>query len=103
MPLCNGPRRAAWIIFCWGSIRGILSLQPRASIHTFFIEAGCILPNGLRELTCMLNLTAVQPTWKSPLSDTPRLSAEVLPRELLTRADQREMYQLLETYFENTS
>ena len=51
----------------------------------------------------MLNLTSVQPTWKSPLSDAPRLSAEVLPRELLTRADQREMYQLLETYFENTS
>jgi hypothetical protein len=51
----------------------------------------------------MPNLTAVQPTWKSPLSEAPRLSAEVAARALLTHSDRREMYQLLETYFESTS
>jgi hypothetical protein len=51
----------------------------------------------------MLNLTTVHPTWKSPPSDASRLSAEVVPRELLTRSDLRQMYELLEAYFENTS
>ena len=51
----------------------------------------------------MLNSTAVQPTWKSPPSEAPRLSAEVLPRGSLTRSDRGEMYELLEAYFEGTS
>lgn len=40
---------------------------------------------------------------KSPLSEAPRLSADVRPRETLTPADRREMYQLLDRHFENTS
>jgi hypothetical protein len=51
----------------------------------------------------MLDLTAVQPTWKSRPSEAPRLSVEAAPRELLTGADQLQMYQLLAAYFENTS
>jgi hypothetical protein len=51
----------------------------------------------------MLDLTAVHPTWKSPLSETPRLLPEVLPRAMLTQSDRRQMYELLETYFESTS
>lgn len=51
----------------------------------------------------MLDLTTVHPTWKSPRSEALRLSSEVLPRALLTRSDHWEMYQLLETYFDNTS
>src|SRR6185436_7481840 len=51
----------------------------------------------------MPNLITVHPTWKSPRSESPRLSADVVPRELLTPSDREEMYQLLETYFQNTS
>ena len=51
----------------------------------------------------MLDLTTVHPTWKSRPSDKPRLSADVVPRKLLTRSDLGQMYELLETYFENTS
>jgi hypothetical protein len=51
----------------------------------------------------MLDLTTVHPTWKSPLSETSRLSAEVVPRRLLARADLSQMYGLLEAHFENTS
>ena len=51
----------------------------------------------------MPNLIAALPTWKSPRSESPRLSAEVMPRERVTPSDREEMYQLLETYFQNTS
>ena len=77
--------------------------QPPASAPTFPIEAGCFLPNGRREVTCMPDLIAALPTWKSPRSESPRLSAEVMPRERVTPSDREEMYQLLETYFQNTS
>jgi hypothetical protein len=51
----------------------------------------------------MLDLTTAHPTWKSRPSERSRLSAEVVSRTLLTRSDLAQMYELLETYFENTS
>ena len=56
----------------------------------------------------MPNLIAALPTWKSPRSESrrsesPRLSADVIPRERVTPSDREDMYQLLETYFQNTS
>jgi len=48
-------------------------------------------------------LTTDHPTSKSRLCETSRLSAEIVPRHALTRSDLRQMYGLLETYFENTS
>jgi len=51
----------------------------------------------------MPNSIAALPTWKSPRSESPRLSADVTPRERLTPSDCEEMYQLLEAYFQNTS
>jgi hypothetical protein len=42
-------------------------------------------------------------TSKSPRSESPRLAADVIPRERLTPSDREDMYQLLETYFQNTS
>jgi hypothetical protein len=51
----------------------------------------------------MPDLIAAQPTWKSPRSESPRLSAEVVPRQRVTPSDRDEMYQLLEAYFQNTS
>lgn len=51
----------------------------------------------------MPDLTAALPTWKSPRSESPRLSAAAVPREQLSSTDCEEMYQLLETYFQNTS
>jgi hypothetical protein len=51
----------------------------------------------------MPNSIAALPTWKSPRSESPRLSADVIPREQVTPSDRENMYQLLETYFQNTS
>ena len=51
----------------------------------------------------MPDLIAALPTWKSPRSESPRLSAEVVARERVTPSDREDMYQLLETYFQNTS
>ena len=51
----------------------------------------------------MLDLTTVLPTSKSPLSEEARLTAEVVRSPLVARSDLRQMYGLLETYFENTS
>jgi hypothetical protein len=51
----------------------------------------------------MPDLIAALPTWKSPRSEAPRLSAAVIPRERVTLSDREEMYQLLEAYFQNTS
>jgi hypothetical protein len=51
----------------------------------------------------MIDLTAAPPTWKSPPFERSRLSAEVVRRESLTCSDLSQMYELLETYFENTS
>ena len=51
----------------------------------------------------MPNSIAALPTWKSPRSESPRLSAEVVPRERVTPTDLEGMYQLLATYFQNTS
>jgi len=51
----------------------------------------------------MPDLIAALTQWKSPRSESPRLSAEVVPRERVTASDREEMYQLLETYFQNTS
>ena len=51
----------------------------------------------------MPNLITAQPAWKSPRSESPRLSADVIPRERVTPSDREEMYQLLEAYFQNTS
>ena len=51
----------------------------------------------------MPNLITAHPTWKSPRSESPRLSADVVPRERVTPSDREEMYQLLEAYFQNTS
>ena len=51
----------------------------------------------------MPNLIAALPTWKSRRSESPRLSADVIPRELVTPSDREDMYQLLEAYFQNTS
>jgi hypothetical protein len=55
------------------------------------------------EVTCMIDLTAAPPTWKSQPFERSRLTAEVVRRESLTSSDQSQMYELLETYFENTS
>ena len=51
----------------------------------------------------MPNSIGALPTWKSPRSESPRLSADVIPRERVTPSDREDMYQLLETYFQNTS
>jgi hypothetical protein len=51
----------------------------------------------------MPNLIGARPTWKSPPSEPPRLSADVIPRERVTPSDREDMYRLLETYFQNTS
>jgi len=51
----------------------------------------------------MPNLIAALPTWKSPRSESPRLSSDVLSPERVTPSDREDMYQLLETYFQNTS
>jgi hypothetical protein len=51
----------------------------------------------------MLDLTIAHPTWKSPPSDTSRISAQVVRRSLIAPADLHQMYELLETYFENTT
>ena len=51
----------------------------------------------------MPNSIAVLPTWKSPRSESPRLSADVISPERVTPSDREDMYQLLETYFQNTS
>ena len=51
----------------------------------------------------MPDLTPAPPTWRSPRSEPPRLTATAVAREALTAADREEMYQLLETYFQNTS
>ena len=51
----------------------------------------------------MPDLITALPTWKSPRSESPRLAAEVVPRERVAASDRAEMYQLLETYFQNTS
>ena len=51
----------------------------------------------------MPNSIAALPTWKSPRSESPRLSADVVPRERVTPSDREDMYHLLETYFQNTS
>lgn len=51
----------------------------------------------------MPNLIGALPTWKSPRSEPPRLSANVMPRERVSPSDREAMYQLLETYFQNTS
>lgn len=51
----------------------------------------------------MPNLTTAHPTWKSPRSDSPRLSADVVARDQVTPSDREEMYHLLEAYFQNTS
>ena len=51
----------------------------------------------------MPNSIAALPTWKSPRSESPRLSADVLPRERVTPSDRDDMYRLLAAYFQNTS
>lgn len=51
----------------------------------------------------MPNSIAALPTWKSPRSESPRLSADVIPRERVTPSEREEMYQLLEAYYQNTS
>lgn len=51
----------------------------------------------------MPNLITAHPTWKSPRSESPRLSADVVPRDQVTASDREEMYHLLEAYFQNTS
>ena len=53
----------------------------------------------------MPNLIAAHPAWKSPRSEVApsRLSSSVVAREQLTPADREEMYQLLESYFQNTT
>ena len=51
----------------------------------------------------MPNLIAALPTSKSPRCESPRLSADVIPRERVTPSDREDMYQLLEAYFQNTS
>jgi hypothetical protein len=51
----------------------------------------------------MPDLIAALPTWKSPRSESPRLSADVMPRERVTPSDRAAMYHLLEAYFQNTS
>jgi hypothetical protein len=51
----------------------------------------------------MPNSIAALPTWKSPRSESPRLSAEVIPRDRVTASDREDMYHLLEAYFQNTS
>ena len=51
----------------------------------------------------MPNLIAALPTSRSPRFESPRLSADVIPRERITRSDREEMYQLLEAYYQNTS
>ena len=51
----------------------------------------------------MPDLIAVHPAWKSPRSESSRLSSGVVAVAQLTPADRDEMYQLLETYFENTT
>src|SRR5262245_10702796 len=55
------------------------------------------------EVSCMPDLITALPTWKSPRSESPRLAAEIVPRERVAASDRAEMYQLLETYFQNTS
>ena len=51
----------------------------------------------------MPNLIAALPTSKSPRSESPRLSADVIPRERVTPSDRDDMYRLLAAYFQNTS
>ena len=51
----------------------------------------------------MPNSIGALPTSKSPRSESPRLSADVIPRERVTPSDREDMYQLLEIYFQNTS
>lgn len=52
----------------------------------------------------MSSLITVPPTWKSPRSEARRrLSAEIARRESLLESDRREMYGLMQAYFENTS
>jgi hypothetical protein len=51
----------------------------------------------------MPNLIAALPTWKSRRSESPRLSADVIPCERVTPSDRDNMYQLLAAYFQNTS
>jgi hypothetical protein len=51
----------------------------------------------------MPNSIAALPTSKSPRSESPRLSADVMARERVTATDREEMYQLLEIYFQNTT
>ena len=51
----------------------------------------------------MPNSMAARPTSKSPRSESPRLSADVIPRERVTPSDREDMYHLLESYFQNTS
>ena len=51
----------------------------------------------------MPNSIGAPRTSKSPRSESPRLSADVIAREQLTPSDGEDMYRLLETYFQNTS
>jgi len=51
----------------------------------------------------MHNSIGVLPTSKSPRSESPRLCADVMPRERVTASDRAAMYRLLEAYFQNTS